>query len=197
MTVNLWVFRHGETDWNAQGRFQGHTDVPLNAKGLEQAHAAIPALLGQGIGAVVCSDLGRAVQTAQPLAAALGVTLQVNPQLRERCFGIFEGHTWAEIQEQHPVLHAAYQKDPHLLVPNAETVADLRARAARVLKQYAQEAWRTQRSTLLVSHGGMVRSMLWLHLGEAAPRWVENAKPHVFEVRDGQVHGVLPPKGTT
>ena len=90
----LYLTRHGETDWNAEGRWQGHTDVPLNSTGEAQARAMADALRGTGIGAVVSSDLRRACDTARIVAGILGVDVAyVDADLRERAFGLFEGLT--------------------------------------------------------------------------------------------------------
>ncbi len=185
----VYLLRHGETDWNAQGRFQGHTDTPLNARGVAQASAAIAPLRGRGIRQVVSSDLTRARHTAIIVAASLGLPVEVDPELRERRYGVFEGLTWAQIAAQHPVHHAGWQRDPNHAVPNAEPVDVLRARAWRAFERHARHA-QGEDAVLLVSHGGLLRSMLWHVLGEDAPKPIENARPYRVTLEDGRVVAV-------
>jgi probable phosphoglycerate mutase/uncharacterized phosphatase len=83
--------RHGQTDWNLEGRFQGHTDIPLNATGLAQAHGAAERLARQPITAIVSSPLVRASKTAAIVAERLGLPLHIDPELMERSFGRYEG----------------------------------------------------------------------------------------------------------
>src|SRR5262249_4760161 len=92
----LFLFRHGETDWNREGRLQGHTDTPLNATGVAQAERLSESLRPHRLDAVVSSDLSRALTTAQIVADALRVPLLVDPGLRETDVGAAEGLLWAE-----------------------------------------------------------------------------------------------------
>jgi probable phosphoglycerate mutase len=87
----FWFLRHGETDWNARGLSQGHVDIPLNAVGEAQARRAAQALRRRGIGAVFCSPLSRAQDTARAVAAEIGVPAVVEDALREVAFGVQEG----------------------------------------------------------------------------------------------------------
>ncbi len=92
----LFLFRHGETDWNREGRLQGHTDTPLNATGLAQAEALAETLRPHRLDAVVSSDLMRAWTTARIVAEALGLPLLADPGLRETNVGAAEGLLWIE-----------------------------------------------------------------------------------------------------
>ncbi len=91
--TTILLIRHGETAWNAERRLQGHLDIPLNAEGERQAALLGAALAGEAIDHVLSSDLGRARQTAEAILRARGIApaVQVDPQLRERCYGGFEG----------------------------------------------------------------------------------------------------------
>lgn len=101
--TRLVVLRHGETAWNAAQRIQGHTDEPLNERGRRQAERLAQALAGEGLTHVYASDLARARATAEAVAQASGVHgVTIEPGLRERAFGMFEGLTYAEVQERWP-----------------------------------------------------------------------------------------------
>jgi broad specificity phosphatase PhoE len=92
-SVAFWYLRHGETDWNAEGRSQGNVDIPLNPTGLAQARAAGVLLRGRGIASIVASPLSRARVTAELLGEALGLPVMLDPDLREVGFGVQEGQT--------------------------------------------------------------------------------------------------------
>src|SRR5215467_11482476 len=96
MECLLFLFRHGETDWNREGRLQGHTDTPLNATGLAQAEALAEQLRTHRLEAVVSSDLLRAQTTARIVAETIGLPLFTEPGLREVDVGAAEGLLWAE-----------------------------------------------------------------------------------------------------
>src|SRR5579863_6669190 len=89
--VPFWFLRHGETDWNAQGISQGNVDIPLNATGIAQARAAAEKLRNRGIATIVASPLSRARVTAQFVGEALGLPVDLDPDLREVGFGVQEG----------------------------------------------------------------------------------------------------------
>src|SRR5947209_8391773 len=94
----LYLFRHGETDWNAEGRFQGHLDIPLNEKGRAQARALVEKLKLASIEAIVTSDLSRARDTALVSAQALGLPIFEDRRLREAFLGDAQGLTSEEIR---------------------------------------------------------------------------------------------------
>lgn len=100
--IELIVVRHGETDWNRIRRLQGHTDIALNATGVEQAGRLCEALAAEPIAAIHASDLSRALGTARPIADRLELPIRTSPLLRERNYGILEGKTFPEIQERDP-----------------------------------------------------------------------------------------------
>jgi probable phosphoglycerate mutase len=155
---HLFLARHGETDWNTAGRWQGHTDVPLNATGHAQAAALAERLRRAGITAVGTSDLARARETAEIVAGALGVPVAlVDPDLREQRFGRFEGLTPAECEERHPEDWARYVVDPHLGPPGGESRAALLDRVVRAVRGAAA---RLPGPALVVTHGGAIRALL-------------------------------------
>jgi broad specificity phosphatase PhoE len=95
--TELLLVRHGETDWNAEGRLQGHTDRPLNEYGRRQAKELAAQLAGEGaVDAIYASDLARAKETAEIVGARLGLPVVVDPDLREKHWGNWEGLTGDE-----------------------------------------------------------------------------------------------------
>ncbi len=150
--TRLLLIRHGETDWNAEGRYQGQADPPLNATGWEQAGALAEALRGTALEAIYSSDLRRARQTADLLAAATGAPLLLEPRLREVGLGEWEGQPFRDIQSRHPDLLRQRREDPlHFAPPGGETVLALRHRLLSALNDIA--ASHPRGSAALVSHG--------------------------------------------
>ena len=117
-TTQILFIRHGETPWNRIKRIQGHIDIPLADTGLEQAQRLAERLAreardGARLDAIYSSDLLRARQTAQPVADALGLPLALREGLRERAYGVFQGHDSAEVEARFPDAYAAWQtRDP-------------------------------------------------------------------------------------
>lgn len=179
--TRLTLIRHGETDWNASGRIQGHTDVALNAHGLEQARRMGAALASSDLDALYSSDLARAWQTAQALQAATGLAPRAEPGLRERCFGTLQGQTLSEICAQDPVLAAAFQtRDPAYCPPAGESMLAFRARVLATVDALA--AAHAGQHIALVAHGGVL-DMLYRHANgldlQAARSWViDNTSVH-------------------
>lgn len=162
----LLLARHGQTSWNALGRLQGHTDIELDDTGRDQARALAASLAGTDIAQVVTSDLSRARETGSIVAEALGLGAPlVEPELRERRFGVFEGLTRDEISVRHPEHWRAWTqstKEP----PGGEAVVDAVARMSRVLRKIADAS---TGPVLVVSHGGLMRLWLMNLLGTTIP----------------------------
>ncbi|AWM00093.1 histidine phosphatase family protein [Bradyrhizobium amphicarpaeae] len=102
-TRTFYGLRHGATDWNREGRFQGRTDNPLNEDGLRQAHEAVDVLRGAGISRIVASPLARAARTAEIIAAAISVPLAIDDGIIEFDFGSFEGLPVRDLMIRHGV----------------------------------------------------------------------------------------------
>jgi broad specificity phosphatase PhoE len=163
----VFLARHGETDWNLAGRWQGHADVPLNATGHAQALALAERLRERGIAAVATSDLARARRTAELVAGALGLRVAlVDPDLREQRFGRFEGLTPRECEERYPTDWARYAADPHPGPPGGESRAAL---LERVLRAVLGASARLPAAPLIVTHGGAMRALLAAIPADAAP----------------------------
>jgi broad specificity phosphatase PhoE len=160
------VARHGQTDWNLRGRWQGHTDVPLNDTGRDQARALGESLRGTPIAHVVASDLSRALETARIVAAAIDAPVRApDPDLRERGFGVFEGLTREECAAQHPEAWARWSADLRAVPPGAEDQTHLAIRVTRgVLRAAArpdgEHVGHAAGTVLVVSHGGAIRALI-------------------------------------
>ncbi|MEY2900615.1 MAG: hypothetical protein RL247_781, partial [Actinomycetota bacterium] len=131
--MKLHIVRHGETIWHAENRYAGHTDVPLTEEGLKQAQLLVNWAEQATLDVVATSDLSRAVNTARPLADAIGVELQQFVQLREVDFGECDGLTEAEMRSQFPIARQQFEKFPATSpLPGGERGIDAIARALPV-----------------------------------------------------------------
>ncbi len=157
MTTTILLIRHGQTDWNAAGRWQGHRDVPLNEMGQAQAKALAQRLADWPIRAVYSSDLKRAAMTAVPIAAALNQEPIFDPLWRERDVGDFGGLTSDEARAAFPAVWAA-MKNGVLNPPNGEGNLELRARAAAAY----EKVWTQHEDEMVavVSHGGTLANVI-------------------------------------
>jgi probable phosphoglycerate mutase len=153
--TRILAIRHGQTGWNADSRIQGHTDIALDAVGHWQAERLAQALADDELQAIYSSDLARARQTAAPLAARKMLPTRVDPGLRERGFGEFEGLSFAQIAQRWPEQAAAWRRrDPEFGARGGEVLRDFRDRVVATVDRLAQ-AHRGQ-SIALVTHGGVL-----------------------------------------
>jgi probable phosphoglycerate mutase len=157
--TEILLIRHGETAWNAERRLQGHLDIPLNDTGRRQATALGQALLGEQLDAIIASDLLRARQTAQEVAAPRGMTVHIEPGVRERCYGAFEGMLYTDIGATYPEAFAAWKaRDVDARFPEgvnrAETLREFAERAVGTIGRIAKEG--KYRKVALVTHGGVL-----------------------------------------
>jgi alpha-ribazole phosphatase len=162
--VRLLLIRHAATAWTAQGRFQGQTDVPLSPHGRRQVTALAQRLMAETLHLLYASDLQRAWETAQAIAAPHALQVHAEPRVREIAFGRWEGLTYAEIQQQDTQSLAAWERDHlHSAPPGGET---LRHMTHRVRAAYASILADGQDKTVgLVAHGGPLQLLLCLALG--------------------------------
>jgi len=149
--VVLW--RHGQTSWNLEGRFQGHTDIALTEVGVAEARAAAARLATLRPTAIVASDLGRARQTAQALADLTGLDVATDARLRERSGGSWEGLTQAEIRAKFPDAWARWQPD------DGEAESEVGARAAAAVEE-AAAGLPPDGLLVVVGHGGSIRAAI-------------------------------------
>jgi probable phosphoglycerate mutase len=169
--TRIIAIRHGETAWNVDTRLQGHLDIALNAKGLWQADQAARALAGEAIEAIYTSDLLRAWHTARAIAQSTEAPLVARQDLRERCFGSFEGKTYAELEAQWPEASLRWrQREPDWAPPGGESLLALRQRINRTVAALARQHLGGQ--IVLVAHGGVMDVLYRLATGQdlQAPR---------------------------
>ena len=148
----LW--RHGQTVWNAERRFQGQSDIPLDEAGQAQAERAARLLAALRPDLIVSSDLSRAAQTAVPLSRLTGLEVTLDKDLRERSGGCWEGLTDTEIRTRYPVEHASWTP------PDGEPSAVVAERVAGALHRVAEAAGGPGLTTglaVVVSHGAALR----------------------------------------
>ena len=154
--TELVLLRHGVTSWNRERRFQGHIDIPLDDEGHRQARLAAQRLAQEPISAVYASDLGRAVQTARPIAQALGLELGSEPGLRERHYGAFEGLDHDALEREHPEAFARWRaREPDFPLPGGgETLRSFHARVEAALLRLALR--HPGERVVAVTHGGVL-----------------------------------------
>lgn len=163
MTRVIFV-RHGETSWNRAKRYQGHSDIPLNEKGLQQAKRVAERLGDETISAVYSSDLIRAVQTAEIIGKQHSLHAVALPELREVNFGLWEGLRYEEIMATWPeVLSAIYSKPGVDRIPGGENFYEVKRRVTKGLSRCIAD--HNQETIVIVSHGGAIRILLCDALG--------------------------------
>ena len=152
--TTLLLVRHGETDWNREGRWQGRSDTRLNDLGRDQARALADTLDGT-IDAVYSSDLARARETAEILAAKVGLEIRLDDRLRERGFGSWEGLTTPEIEERHADAHRLWRAGEGPGADDAEPFDDFADRITAFLDDILER--HPEDEVLVVAHGGSIR----------------------------------------
>ncbi len=154
--TELLLVRHAETEWNREGRWQGHADPPLNEAGRAQAHALATTLAGERLDAIYSSDLRRATETAEILGAALGHPVTTDPDLREIDVGSWSGLTREEVAVQFP------DWETH----DGESREALGERVVAAVRRIAGR--HPEGRVLIVSHGGSIRALQRHFDGEPA-----------------------------
>ena len=156
--TRILAIRHGETAWNVDGRLQGHRDIPLGDTGRVQARRLARALAGRGdIDAIVSSDLSRALETARIVAEAQGLPVTTDIGLRERCFGDFEGRTFAEVSAAWPPEAERWRRrDPDWSPPGEQAESLLRFQERVTHAVQALAAQNIGKQLALFTHGGVL-----------------------------------------
>jgi probable phosphoglycerate mutase len=151
--TTLLLARHGVTDWNRDGRWQGHSNTPLNEEGRRQAHGLAEEL--DEVDVVYSSDLARARETAEIVAERLGLDVQTDRRLRERGFGAWEGLSSVEIERDFPEAHARWRSGEGFGAEDAEPFDAFEARIHSFLEDVVKR--HPDDNVLVISHGGSIR----------------------------------------
>ena len=179
--TSLYLVRHGETDWNRERRIQGSTDIPLNATGREQAATTGALLARREWDAVFASPLSRAFETASIIAARIGLGQpSAVDALVERNYGDAEGLNWEEIERRFP---------GDTVVPGRETHAEVADRVIPALMELALA--HHGESLIIVTHGGVIRSVLNVIDPDVVHGSITNGSIHSFELVDGALELVV------
>ena len=192
--TTIHLARHGETDWNRELRWQGHSDPPLNALGREQARVLAEALAGTPIAAVYSSDLRRASETAEIVAARLELPVHVEAALRELDVGAWAGKTLDELRARYPETLARWEQNGERGWNGGESHEEMAARVLEVIRSIA--AAHADEDVLVVTHGGPVRALRVLAAGLDYPcdrrsvPLTNNCELFAIAVEDGTLRGL-------
>ena len=167
--IQIVLWRHGQTDWNVENRFQGHSDIPLNKVGEYQVTQAAEVLAGLNPNRIISSDLIRAQSTAAALAKLTNLKVEINPGLRETNGGLWEGRTGSENRATHGELFASwYEGGDEPAGVTGERRSDVAKRAVSVIEK---ETANFTGTIVFVTHGGTVRSVLGSILKLPIEQW--------------------------
>ncbi|HEY1316529.1 MAG TPA: histidine phosphatase family protein [Gaiella sp.] len=181
-TTRILLARHGETEWNRLGRWQGHADPPLNETGRSQATALAEQLQGDGIAAVYSSDLRRASETARIVAERLGLDVTEERALREIDVGSWSGLTRDEVRERYPDGFARWLSGE--IGHDGETREALEKRVVDAVERIA--AAHPDEHVLVVTHGGVVRALRRHAAGDPGES-LENAGTFAVALVEGEL----------
>lgn len=184
--TEMILIRHGETVWNAEGRIQGQGDSPLTERGVAQAKAVAERLQHEPFTMLYASHLGRVIETARYIAAITGHALTIDERLQERHYGLFEGLTYTDVQQQHPEIYATYQQQRYTADyahPGAESLRQLAERGQAVLAELAQK--HPGERLAIVSHGAFLGAVLRHILG------VPLGGKHGFRLANGSISEIV------
>lgn len=161
---SVWLFRHGQTDWNQAERFQGHLDIPLNENGRSQARELAPLLARAGIQAILSSDLSRARETADIVARALKIPVWSDERLREAHLGDAQGLTREEIEvrfgeELATRWRSTQVTDADVSYPGGESGTQVLSRTLTCLTDWLSRE-QTPASLAVATHGGVIRRLM-------------------------------------
>lgn len=186
--TKMFFIRHGQTEWNVAGRYQGHQDSPLSSEGIQQVTALARIMENFEFSHLYSSDLGRAHQTAKAIAERSGHDIITDERLRERKYGIFEGHSPSELASKYPDIYREYrQRKTDYAVPGGESSKAVLDRLIACIDEIAER--HNGDAYVIVSHGGVINRFLRHVLGisQGIPRRfdIKNAAINIF-VHNGQ-----------
>lgn len=159
MVTRLYIARHGQSKWNLESRMQGMKDIELTQLGLEQAELLAKRLKGENIDCIYSSDLKRAYTTAEIISKEINAPIVKIEEFREMSFGVWEGLTAKEIEENYQELYDLWKTDPrYVLIENAETLEEVQKRMLTKTKEIVEENW--GKNILIVSHGTSIKALI-------------------------------------
>lgn len=162
--TRIYLVRHGETLWNKDLRYQGHRDIPLSEVGLAQAEKISARLAAEKLDVIYASDLSRAMETARIIARPHNLPIKTEPRLKETNFGLWEGLTYKELNEQFPEDMNGWRTNPRdTKIPGGESLAEVMLRCKEGMDALIKE--NLNRTILLVAHGGIIRMIIAEILG--------------------------------
>lgn len=170
-SARMVFVRHGQTEWNVEGRAQGHLDSVLTPQGRAQALAVGQRLKEMDVSRLYSSDLGRARQTAEIIAGQTGHEVTTDSRLREKAMGIFEGLTRAEMEEKYlEEVTLYFSRDPDYIAPDGESERQFFARNAACFEELS--ASHCGETILVVTHGGVLKNLFYfvIDLSLESPR---------------------------
>ncbi len=184
----LYCIRHGESSYNAEGRIQGQSDVPLSELGRRQSQAVAAALAGLPIEAIYASPLRRAMQTARPVAEQLKLEIETDPRLMEVHAGVFQDKLRVDLGQSYPSEYARWRSgDPDFAIPGGESRRDLMGRGREVFEEIGRGG---HEQVAVVTHGGLfaaaLKALLEIPAGKH-PFLLHNGSISQLELTDGQV----------
>lgn len=184
------LVRHGQTLWNVEMKYQGHCDVALTEKGLQQAELAANSLANEEISAIYASDLDRALKTAECIAQKHKLQVVAIPGLREIHFGQWEGLTYDKINNEWSEIMAKLFTHPdEIQIPGGETFREVKERATSALSKLIEK--HPNETIVVVSHGGTIRTLLCaalnIHLNYLWNIKQDNTAINILEYYDKQV----------
>lgn len=184
--TEFFIFRHGETDWNRQERFQGHSDIALNSVGFAQARSLIDPVTLCRLDLIYSSDLTRAVQTAETVAGPLQLEVRCDPRLREAHLGKAQGKTRDEIEKEFgrelaSRWRSSHVSDADVAYPGGESGQAIIQRVFEALEEFAI---RHPRNRIGIStHGGVIRR-IFQKIQEGGPKiWVPIPNGIIYRIR--------------
>ncbi|MBM7854487.1 alpha-ribazole phosphatase/probable phosphoglycerate mutase [Desulfohalotomaculum tongense] len=195
MGTRLYFVRHGETQWNAVKKFQGHSDITLSPVGREQAERLAQYMQKFDINAAYASDLSRAKETAEIIAGKFNIPVICKQQLREINFGNWEGLTIEEITDRYKETVEQWWKNPSATpIPGGEVLSDLVKRVMAAISDIIAE--HPGQNVLVVSHGGVIRSIIChimgIDLNEYWRLQMNNCSLSILYFPDGEIKkGIL------
>jgi broad specificity phosphatase PhoE len=182
--TELWLVRHGQTDWNIAGRYQGQADIPLNEAGIQQANQAATKLVGKTFSALYSSDLSRAYRTAKIISISVGLPVRIDQRLREINQGAWEGLNYKQVVARFsPKEELSIEDITNERAPGGESIYQVAERMKLAADDIA--AQHNGDAVLVVSHGLAIATLICLAnqypLHTVYEHIIGNAEPAVIQ----------------